>query len=72
MLLGSLHYAKSSLTWVFSRSFLMPCASFLMLDGPGGSGSDEASFLVHGRWNSRDVGVVGVFDCVKERMIFVM
>ena len=24
----------AQLTWVFSRSFLMPCASFAMLDGP--------------------------------------
>ena len=28
------------LTWVFSRSFSMPCASFSMLDGPGGTGCD--------------------------------
>ena len=25
------------LTWVFSRSFSMPCTSFSMLDGPGGT-----------------------------------
>ena len=28
----------AQLTWVFSRSFSMPCASFWMLDGPGGTG----------------------------------
>ena len=50
----------------------MPCASFLMLDGPGGTGCDEVRFPVHDFWNSRDVSVVGVFDCVKENMIFVM
>ena len=27
------------LTWVFSRSFSMPCASFSLLDGPGGARS---------------------------------
>ena len=26
-----------TLTWVFSRSFLMPCASFSVLDNPGGT-----------------------------------
>ena len=33
ILLDSLHYAKASLTWIFSRSFSMPCVSFSMLGG---------------------------------------
>ena len=41
----------------------MPCASFSMLDGPDGCGSNV---LVHGCWDSRDVIVAGAFDCVKE------
>ena len=47
----------------------MPCASFSMLDGAGGTGCDEVRFPVHGCWNSRDVDV---FDCVKECVRFVM
>ena len=43
-----------------------------MLGGPGGTGCNEVRFPVHGCWDSRDVGVVGVFDCVKEYMSFVM
>ena len=31
------------LTLVFSRSFSMPCASFSMLDGLGGTGHRKAS-----------------------------
>ena len=50
----------------------MPCASFSTLDGPGGTGCNEVSFPVHGCLGSRDVGVLGVFDCVKECMGFVM
>ena len=50
----------------------MPCASFLMLDGPGGTGYDEVRVPVNGCWDSRDVIVAGVFDCVKECMGFVM
>ena len=48
----------------------MPCASFSMLDDPCGTGCGEVCFPVHGCWDSRDVGVVGVFDCVKECMGF--
>ena len=47
----------------------MPCASFSMFDGPGGTGCDVP---VHGCWDSRDVTVAGVFDSVKECMGFVM
>ena len=43
----------------------MPCTSFSMLDGAEGTGCNEVSFPVHGCLGSRDVGVVGVFDCVK-------
>ena len=35
------HYAKSSLTWVFSRSFSLPCAPFSMLNGPGATQRDR-------------------------------
>ena len=47
----------------------MPCASFLMLDGPGGIGCNVP---VCGCWVSRDVIVAAVYDCVKECMGFVM
>ena len=47
----------------------MLCASFSMLDGPGRPGCDV---LVHGCWDSRDVIVAAVFDCVKECVRFVM
>ena len=57
------------LTWVFSRSFSKPCASFSMIDGPGGTGCNVP---VHGCWDSRDVIVAAVYDCVKECMEFVM
>ena len=45
----------------------MPCASFSMLDGPSGTGCNVP---VHGCWNSRDVIVAAVFDCVKEYGIY--
>ena len=47
----------------------MPWASFSMLDGPGGTGCDV---WVHGYWDSRDVIVTSLFDCVKECMGFVI
>ena len=37
ILMDSLSYAKSSLIWVFSRSFSVLCAPFSMFDGPGGT-----------------------------------
>ena len=40
-----------------------------MLDVPGGTG---CNVLVHDCWESRDVIVAAVFDCVKEYMGFVM
>ena len=43
----------------------MPCASFSKLDG-------EVRFPVYGCWDSRDVIVAAVFDCVKECVGFVM
>ena len=49
----------------------MPCASFSMLDGPGGTGYEKVRFPVHGGWNSRDVSVAGVCHCVKECVSFV-
>jgi hypothetical protein len=50
----------------------MPYASFSMLGGPSGTGCDEVHFPVHGGWDSIDVSVVAVLDCVKECMSFVM
>ena len=50
----------------------MPCASFSMLDGPGGTDWDEDCFPVHVCSDSRDVSVADVFDCFKEFMEFVM
>jgi hypothetical protein len=43
-----------------------------MLGSPGGTGCDEVCFPVHSGWDSRDVSVGGVCDCVKEYMSFVM
>ena len=56
ILLDSLLFAKPSLTWVFSRSYV-PCAPFSMLGIPDGTGCDEVHFPVHGDWDSRDVSV---------------
>jgi hypothetical protein len=50
----------------------MPCASFSVLGGPGGIGCDDVRFPVHCGWDIRDISVVGVIDCVKECMKFVM
>ena len=50
----------------------MPCASFTMLDSPGGTGDNEVTFPVHGCWDRRNVSVVGVFDCVTECLRSVM
>ena len=49
----------------------MLCAPFLMLDSPGGTGCDEVRFPVRGAYDTRDVDVAGVCDCVKECMRFV-
>ena len=43
-----------------------------MLGGPGGTGWDGIRFPVHGGWESRDVSVVGMCNCIKECMGFVM
>ena len=38
VLTDSLHYARTCATYLsFSRNFSVPCASFSMLDGPGGT-----------------------------------
>jgi hypothetical protein len=47
----------------------MPCASFSMLDGSGGTG---CIVPVRSCWVSRDVIVAAVYDRVKECMGFVM
>jgi hypothetical protein len=36
-----------------------------MFGGPGGTGCDEVLFPVQGSWDSRDVSVAGMCDCVK-------
>ena len=47
----------------------MPCASFSMLDGPGGTG---CNIPVRSCCDGRDVIVAAVIDCVNECMGFVM
>ena len=44
----------------------MPCVPLSMLGSPG-----ELT-AAHGGWDSKDVSVAGVCDCVKECMGFVM
>ena len=66
VLLDSLHYTKSSLILVFSGNFAVPCAPSSILGGPCGTGSDGVRFQVHDGWDSRNVSVAGVCDCVKE------
>ena len=45
ILIDSLHYAKSSLTWVLSRSFLVPCVQLSMLGGlPGPSSIGNGAY----------------------------
>ena len=44
----------------------MPCASFSMLDAPGGTGCDVP---VRGCWVSRDVIVAAVYECVRVYVI---
>ena len=72
ILVDSLHYVKSSLSWVFNRRFSMPCAPFSMLGGPGGTGCDGVRFPVRGGSDRRDVSVVGVCDYVKECVSFII
>ena len=48
ILLDSLHYVKSSFIWDFSRSFLVPCAPFLMRCGPSGTG--QTGTTKHWKW----------------------
>ena len=43
-----------------------------MLDGAGVTGCDEVRFPIHSCWDSRDISMVGVIDCVKESMGFIM
>jgi hypothetical protein len=50
----------------------VPCAPVSMLGSLGGTGCNEVPFPVHGGWDSRDVSVADVCDCVKESMSFVM
>ena len=47
----------------------MPCTSFSMLVGPGGTGCNVP---VRNFWDSRDLIVAAVFDSVKDCMGFVM
>ena len=50
----------------------MPGAPLSMLDGPGSTDCDGVHFLVHGGWDSRDVSVVGMCDCIRECVRFIM
>ena len=72
ILWDSLHYAKFSFTWVFSRRFSVSCVPFSMLGSPCRTGCDGVCFLVHGIWDNRDVSVAGVCDFIKECVSFVM
>ena len=45
----------------------MTCAPFSMLGSPG-----RVRFPVHGGWDSRDVSVAGICDCVRECVGFIM
>ena len=47
----------------------MPCASFSVLDGPGGTSCNVPVLCC---WDSRDVIVAAVYDSVKECTRFVM
>ena len=47
----------------------MPCASFSMLDGLGGT---DCIVPVRSCWDSRDVIVAAMFDCIKNCIGFVM
>ena len=68
VLIYSLHYARNLLNLLefLAKAF---CASFSMLDGPGGT---ECNVTVHSCWDSRDVIVAAVCDFVKDCMEFVM
>jgi hypothetical protein len=43
-----------------------------MLGSPSGTGYNKVYIPVHGGWDSRDVSVAGMCDCVKERVSFIM
>ena len=51
---------------------MVPCTPFSMLGIAGGTDCEEGSFLVHGGWDSRDISVAGMCDCVKECKGFLM
>ena len=70
MLVDSLHYAESSLTWIFSTNFLVLFIPLLMFVGIR-TGSDGFCFPVHRGWNSRDVFMAGLCDYVKESVSFI-
>ena len=50
----------------------MSSAPFSMFGGYGGTVFDGVHFLVHSGWIIRDVSMVGVCDCVKECISFIM
>ena len=60
-----IHYAKSSLIWVFSISFLVPYAPLWMFGDPSGTVCGDVCFLVYRSWNDRDVSMAGMYDCVR-------
>ena len=55
MLLDSLHYAKSSLTSVHSRSLLVSCAPFSMFGGLGGTQVSESDNIIY--YNARLINI---------------
>ena len=61
----SLHYARTFSFEVLAEAFRCHMDHYQWL-------GDEVCFPVHGGWDSRVVSVVGVFDCVKKCMSFVM
>ena len=63
ILLDSLHYAKSSLILVLSRSFSIPSALLSMIGGPSRTSCDGVHFPVHRVFNGRNVGMASMCDC---------
>ena len=50
----------------------MPFASLSMIGGADGTGCDGVRSPVHNGWNSRDVRMTSVCDCVKESVSCIM
>ena len=61
-----------SLTWVFCIRFSVPRASISMLGSLGGTRCNGVCSLVHSCWNSRDISMAGMCNCVKDCVSFMM